>query len=734
MSGVTGANVTVNDLFGEFDATNQIRGASSKLIDTISSVSTSGAVDLWLNGVNTANGVIDLVANTYADGIIVGQNTSAIGVWGNTSPFEFDEDNIGDFYIETVRDTLFSIPKFEFDDPTYEYEPTETFPEGDNPNTLTTTQRSQKTILKSVTSLPDPLVDGLLMEFGGTGTGLALSIQDSVAVPGKKRMLISTGAGSDSPDPNARIDFIIEEADLPVNLGDDHIIHINPIPASGTMQVWINGRDHGIANTAAGGPITQWCGSDRMTYGAESTSLVMSGHPAVAWAGAIVGELEYFDNVDPNPNAVPGALIGINRAIVDIKTGDSATFEIGFLENTETVVLNTDITGDNNVTEVPYAQILLNGEGAGVGFIDSMTINDGGTQYANGTNVTFTGGGYGNGDVLVDALGTITTDGAGTITGIAMTEPGEGFFTAPIPVLPSTSGDPADVIPNMDYGYGFPALPNGDADSLIEDLLQDDTFTIGTIASLTRINPGANYNADPFISVNNKFVSGFGRRDFYAEVDTIAGAFTPGENLTQDVGGGGTAKGMVTSFVNNGDGTGTIHIERNSFNISFLDGVPITGSTSGATANITELHDDELSRVLGNNADIEGTVIAANGIATEVEIIDSGYGYVPFENVSLEREGSPFIIEGESSVDEQGISEGYWRTTTSHLNSEKKLQDSKYYQEYSYDVISGISLNRYKDALKDVLHVSGNEIFGSITKKSILESEVNIAESSISIS
>lgn len=728
VSGVNGANVTVNDLFGTFDVSNQIRGASSRLIDTVATVSTSGAVDLWLNGVNTANGVIDLVANTYADGIIVGQNTSAIGISGNTSPFEFDEDHIGDFYIETVRDALFSIPKFEQDDPTFEYTPTLEFPQGVIDNPLSSTRRAQQVILRGFTSFPSPLADGLLFEFGGTGVGIAASIQDSVAFPGKKRFFISSGDGDAlAPDPNERIDFVIEETDLPDNLGDTHEFHIHVDPDLGTMQVWISNRDYGTANTGDGSPMSLWTGSGDGGYG-ESIS-VMSGHSLIPWAGTITGTLDYFDNIPPNPNAVAGAPIDFNRPIVDIKTGNDAGFEIGFLENTDTVVLNTDITGANNVTSVPYGQILLNGEGAGVGFIDSITITTPGTQYTNGSIVTFTGGGYGDGEVLVDAIGTITTDGAGAITVVTMTEPGEGFFGAPTPVLPATGGTTAVIEPVMDFGYGFPALPDGDVDNLIGDLLSDDTFTIGTIASLTRINPGANYNADPFIDVNNKFVSGFGRRDFIAEVDTIVGAFTPGETITQDVGGGSTAKGKVKSFVNNGDGTGKIEIERNSFNISFLDGVPITGSVSGASANIVNLLDDQMSRVIGNNADVDGTVIAANGIATEVEIIDSGYGYVPFEPVSLEREGFPFIIEGEASVDEQGISEGYWRTTTSHLNSEKKLQDSKYYQEYSYDVISGISLNRYKDALKDVLHVSGNELFGSITKKSILQSDVDIAES-----
>jgi hypothetical protein len=65
------------------------------------------------------------------------------------------------------------------------------------------------------------------------------------------------------------------------------------------------------------------------------------------------------------------------------------------------------------------------------------------------------------------------------------------------------------------------------------------------------------------------------------------------------------------------------------------------------------------------------------------------------------------------------------------LNSEKKIHDNKYYQEYSYDVLSGLSLNRYEQILKKVFHVAGTRMFGSVVKASTISVPMTIAESNI---
>jgi hypothetical protein len=538
VTSVTGANVSVRGVYGTYDVSNKVRGDRSRLIATVSSVGTTGAANIYLNGINTSNGAVDTVSNAYATGIIVGQNTSAIGIYGNTSPFYFNAS--GNFYIETTRENLVSPPRY-----------------------------------------------------------------------------------------------------------------------------------------------------------ANST------------------------------------IIEINRPILGIKTGSSATFKVGLLENTETVTLNTDMVGANNSANVPFIDVMLSGEGSGVGFVDSITINTGGTLYSNGGVVTFTGGGYGSGDPYVVASGLITTNTTGGITTITVGTPGEGYYATPTINLPATSGVVATVTVNMDFGYGFVKLPNADSGTLLVDALTSENFIMGSIASLTRINPGADYNADPFISVYNKYTASYGRGDFFVNLQNVIGTFSVGETLEQIISGTSTAKGKVISWTPAGGGTGVLHVERNAFNIAFQSGYVITGSDSNARGDVIDVISDPASRVLGDNAIVTGNVIAANGIATSVEVVDSGFGYVNGETVELQREGFQFIITATANVISTGVGSGYWRTTTSHLNSEKKIQDNRYYQEYSYDVISNLSINRYEEIVRSVLHVSGNELFGSVSKNTKIDSPLRIANSSI---
>lgn len=540
ITSVVGTSVSVREIYGAYTTSNKVRGNRSRLIATVSAIGSTGAANIYLNGNNSANGIVDTVSNAYATGIIVGQNTSAIGIYGNTSPFYFNTS--GTFYIETTRENLVSPPRY--------------------------------------------------------------------------------------------------------------------------------------AN---------------------------------------------------------GVIIEINRPILDIKTGSSATFKVGLLENTETVTLNTDMVGANNTANTPFIDVMLSGEGSGVGFVDSITINTGGTLYSNGGVVTFTGGGYGSGDPYVAASGLITTDGSGVITTITIDTPGEGYYSEPTINLPATSGVAATVTVNMDFGYGFVKLPNADNNTLLVDALTSENFILGSIASLTRINPGANYNADPFISVYNKYTASYGRGDFFVYLDSVIGAFSIGETLEQVISGTGTAKGKVISWTPTGGGTGVLHIERNAFNIAFQSGYAIIGSDSGASGSVINVVSDPASRVLGDNAIVTGNVIAANGIATSVEVIDSGFGYVNDETVELQRDGFQFIITATANVISTGVGSGYWRTTTSHLNSEKKIQDNRYYQEYSYDVISNLSINRYEKIIKQVLHVSGNELFGSVSKNTKAELQLSVANSTIEI-
>ena len=73
----------------------------------------------------------------------------------------------------------------------------------------------------------------------------------------------------------------------------------------------------------------------------------------------------------------------------------------------------------------------------------------------------------------------------------------------------------------------------------------------------------------------------------------------------------------------------------------------------------------------------------------------------------------------------KGKIEGRWSTQESHLNFQdgKVLQDSNFYQDYSYQISSTIDINTYKSTLEDIAHLAGTKMFG----KFLLKEEVDVS-------
>jgi len=126
---------------------------------------------------------------------------------------------------------------------------------------------------------------------------------------------------------------------------------------------------------------------------------------------------------------------------------------------------------------------------------------------------------------------------------------------------------------------------------------------------------------------------------------------------------------------------------------------------------------------MGFDADVNTAVTAANGIVTEVEVISSGFGYSNGVSLTLTNTvNAQLQIFGTAIDTKQGKSEGFWKDNKGKLNSDKYIHDNKYYQEFSYEIRSRLSLNVYSDILKKLLHIAGTELFG----KTIIQTQEDI--------
>ncbi len=463
-----------------------------------------------------------------------------------------------------------------------------------------------------------------------------------------------------------------------------------------------------------------------------------------------------------------------------ISTGSGANFGIGSLSDTEVVYLFTDFIGGNNVNNVPYLNMIISGGNSNTGLIlgtQSITANS-------ATNIV-TGIG---GTVFLNQIPV----GAGLYS-----YPGNTYLGTVNNVVSNTSLNLANVakancVTSTFYytigAYGFPKNYAAGYNSIINDALTSGPFTIGSIASLSAINPGTNYNTDPFVLVRNDYIAGYNRRNIILDLQNPSGIFAVGDSITQtitspiitlafnaSVGSFNTGEGITQSngsanaygtinsgnsttlvlssvrgtFYANTDGGGSIlglssgaianvgsatstttatlargtilnianstniEIKRSSFNESFQIG-SLINSSSGGSATIVSSSQNAASQAMGNNAIVTDKVTTARGIATQLEILSSGYGHQPNDIIELTNANNIFAITGTANVTHQGIGEGYWENTRGMLNSNKYIMDGDYYQDFSYEIKSRMSMDKYADILRQLAHVVGTKMYGRV--------------------
>ena len=76
----------------------------------------------------------------------------------------------------------------------------------------------------------------------------------------------------------------------------------------------------------------------------------------------------------------------------------------------------------------------------------------------------------------------------------------------------------------------------------------------------------------------------------------------------------------------------------------------------------------------------------------------------------------------------QGKTEGKWETNTSHLNSldGKVIQDSDFYQDFSYEIYTSLNPELYEENLRDVAHPAGISLFTSFSSFGVINNNIEI--------
>lgn len=551
-------------------------------------------------------------------------------------------------------------------------------------------------------------------------------------------------------------------------------------------------------------------------------------------------------------NFVYGQTSNVYANLVTIGTGSGANISIGSLTDEETVYINEDLISSNNA----IADTILTGSASANS--TSPQVNGVGTSFTTdlyrGSYIKFSSNNnvYQVNSVSNDTVLILTSNGTNVTANTVTVKPGP-YLTLPLNSLK----------------YGLPKLQTANLSTIMNLALTRGSYDIGTIASLSGINPGTGYNIRPFVQVRDLAITAFNRRDLHVELENKVGSFVVGEEITQNfsrpsytlsISGsnvsftsletvtqqinatsnnygevvssntsvavlytsgnfvnsaiGANLSGSITSnatssqvngtltlftselstndyikfsgnnlifqvnnivnntvlflktnssvltgvntvakvtnvaigmtsgkyfFVNTaisntvisasrgsvlGIGVDFLDVKRKTFNQTFTDSVSITGTFSGATADVVSVTQIEDSEMMGNNAIVLTSAGVVNGSISTLSVIDSGYAYEDGEDITITKQGSSYVATGYANLINQGTGEGYFKSTRGFLNSDKYIHDGKFYQAFSYQVRASVPLGVYGDTLKQLCHVAGTELFGNLIKSSNVDVQI----------
>lgn len=273
-------------------------------------------------------------------------------------------------------------------------------------------------------------------------------------------------------------------------------------------------------------------------------------------------------------------------------------------------------------------------------------------------------------------------------------------------------------LPLNSVNFGFPRNPTANVTTqYLDDIFSNATVSIGGISTLVSINPGTNYDVAPFVLLYDPLISPFNRKDYTFELSNTSSIFSIGEVIQQTNG----AKGIVRS----GNAT-TLVVKRIQFNNVFDTSLGITGQISGATANIVSISSDPDILQIGLNAVVSANVQTGDGSVTSLDVVDSGFGYIAGKNATFtsndgQRSGTVRLLLGK-----RGVSEGFYRNRKGFVSSTKYVFDGEYYQDYSYEVRTSVTADKYAEMLKNIIHVAGTKTFYSVVLSSQSSMQTNI--------
>ena len=445
-------------------------------------------------------------------------------------------------------------------------------------------------------------------------------------------------------------------------------------------------------------------------------------------------------------------------------------------ENTEvkmtisSVISTTSITNDGVTLTVGDEATITGGAGAGAriqvqdlseGGVTEVVVDTPGTGYAEGDVLTFSsgsaeakisvvGGGFapeagslavhteletgtidngGTGDLLLEEA---VDNGAGgklldetTVDQLLRSEIELEDGSGQILSEADTDGDRSYIL-LQDSAVDLPYDLEADDHIVLEDKTVDnDPYTgnkivqeVGThngeITDVRMIASGSGYTTLPTATIS-------GVRHIELEDETDDGNDGAGrielENgglLVQDIAFPGTS-GTVVPFGDNIGAATSLKIVEHGINFTSAPTLAFPKyallKTVSGTVSADETFTSNVSGATGTVVSLTGNLLKYTATTDELEVGDT---------VTFSGDDTAVVVKADTlaataAIDTKVTTSGKYINQDGHLSeSSKKIQDSLYYQDYSYVIRVGESIDKWRDAIKSATHPSGFYVTGEV--------------------
>ena len=372
-------------------------------------------------------------------------------------------------------------------------------------------------------------------------------------------------------------------------------------------------------------------------------------------------------------------------------TGAGATFSIGSLLNPQPITLNSDTINNflqNSQLDIPASGFSLNITGIVGIFTNGEVVN----TFANGTTLDFTqmsSNGISNGEFLSN-----TALGLTNMKVIFVDNPNCVRVTASEIVLNS-----ANLIGGINL-IGATSGANIHINSVMNKVVYHSNATVVSSNTTVLTINNANGYFMPTATINGQTSLATATLSSIVRLTSWTGFANTG-NLDSAI------NTLLTLYIKYVGKIASLSLE-----------FPGTGYANNPTVSVVEQAVYDLRIPDGNGGywggDSNITAIAGNtsGIMSGIYLYDAGFGYYPGEPLIFQKAGSPYVASGTAIVDGNGQQAGYWGNKNSFISDGNYLQDSLYYQQFSYEIIAPRALETYKNFITKIIHPVHLTLYG----------------------